>query len=146
MSTEYEQAFSPAFTMGAGDRFHSILCSRPVCFNDKEKDEAILTFFFIRRANGTYTITNVNRTYDARGKCVTRGVQGKKNVPDDEIEHEIQLVRETFAKGFKEATGRKLKWDYLDLSKVADPQEQVKRIQKWGRVAAFVDDGNISLQ
>ncbi len=67
--------------MEAGDRFHGILCSHPVVLDDESKSEIILTFFIIRRADGTYAICNVNRTYDAGGRCVTRGVQGKERIP-----------------------------------------------------------------
>ena len=125
-----------AFVMGDGDRFHGILCSRPVRFDDETKAEMILTFFVIRRANGTFTICNVNRTYDAKGNCVTRGVQGKEDIPADRIEQELRGIRETFSKGVEKGSGRKLEWDWLDLSEVTGMAEQVVHIKAWGRVTS----------
>src|ERR1035437_8986035 len=88
-----------AFVMGDGDRFRCILCSRPVLFDDKSGAEVILTFFVIRRSDGTYTICNVNRTYDSGGECVTRAVQGKDRIPADRIEDEVRGIRSTFTAG-----------------------------------------------
>ena len=129
---------SAAFIMEASDRFHGILCSRPVMFDDKAKAEVILTFFVIRRADSTYTICNVNRTYDAKGNCVTRSVQGKEGIPADRIEQEIRGIRETFSRGVEAGSGRKLEWDYLNLSDVVGMKEQALRIHEWGRVGVSI--------
>lgn len=136
MSKRQDEA---TFTIEAGDRLHSILCSHPVCFDDKSKAEMILTFFVIRRANGTFTICNVNRTYDAGGKCVTRTVQGKDGILASRIDDEVRAIRETFSRGVEQASGRRLEWDWLDLSAVTDMAGQVARIKEWGRVGAWTD-------
>jgi hypothetical protein len=125
-----------AFVMSSGDRFHGILCSHPVCFDDKSKAEMILTFFVIRRADGTFTICNVNRTYDSKGKCVTRTVQGKVGIAADRIDDEVSALREVFTKGVEQGSGVKMEWDWLDLSAVTDMAGQVALIKEWGRVGA----------
>lgn len=129
---------SAAFVMEAGDRFHGILCSRPVMFDDKAKAEMILAFYMIRRADSTYTICNVNRTYDSKGVCVTRSVQGKDDIPAARIEAEIRGIRETFSMGVEAGSGRKLEWDYLDLSGITGMKEQALRIHEWGRVGVSI--------
>jgi hypothetical protein len=135
-----------AFTMGDGDRFHGILCSHPVCFDDEAKAQIILTFFVIRRAGGTYTICNVNRTYDSKGECVTRSAQGKDGIPAARIDQEVREIREKFAKGVEAGSGRKLEWDWLDLSGITGTHEQVAAIAAWGRVGVKADlGGGISL-
>lgn len=123
-----------AFSMGDGDRFHGILCSHPVRFDDQTKAEVILSFFVIRRADGTCTICNVNRTYDAKGNCVTRSVQGKEGIPADKIGNEIRELREAFSKGVEAGSGRRLEWDWLDLTKIEGVHQQVAAIAAWGRV------------
>lgn len=123
-----------AFALGPDDRFRCIICSHPVHFDDKQKAEVILTFFVIRRAGNTYTICNVNRTYDAKGKCQSRSVQVKDGISGDRIEQEVEAIRDAFSKGIQVGSGRKLKWDDLDLSDVTSMQEQVRLIQEWGRV------------
>lgn len=127
-----------AFSLQENDRFHCILCSLPVRFDDKAKAEVILTFFVIRRASGRHTICNVNRTYDSKGACVTRAVQTKDGIPASRIDQEVTAIREAFSKGIEAGSGRKMEWDTLDLSTVASMKEQVARIHAWGRVGVRV--------
>lgn len=71
------------------------------------------------------------------GRCVSRTVQDKKDIPAARIADEIDAVRIGFALGIEKATGYKLKWYELDLSEVDDHAEQVVRIKAWGRVNAW---------
>ncbi|MCE9612916.1 MAG: hypothetical protein K8T26_01480 [Lentisphaerae bacterium] len=135
---DHQEEQEAAFVLGASDVFHSIFCSQPVLFADQAKAEIILTFFVIRRGNDTFTISNVNRTYDAKGKCVTRSVQNKDGIPASRIEQEIQAIKVAFARSIEAGSGRKLKWDSLDLTTVTTMKEQVERIHAFGRVAVRV--------
>jgi hypothetical protein len=125
--------------MEPGDRFHGILCSLPVCFDDKSRAEVVLTFFIIRRKAGHFTICHISKTYDSRGRAVTRSVQTKDSIPAAAIDAEIADIRELFAKGVEKGCGRRLEWDYLDLGGTAGTAEQVRLIREWGRVAAYTD-------
>lgn len=133
-----QPAQEAAFTMEQGDRFHAILCSHPVRFDDRDKAEIVLTFYVIRRERGAYTIVNVNHTYDSKGNCVTRAAQTKDHIPADEIEQNILDLRRKFTAAVEAGSGRKLEWDSLDLSNVAGLQEQAQRIDAWGRVGVRV--------
>ena len=44
------------------------------------------------------------------------------------------MLAPAFTKYAPVGSGRKLKWDDLDLSDVTSMQEQVRLIQEWGRV------------
>ena len=52
------QDSDPAFVMESDDRFHSILVSDGVKYETAPDHETVLTFFFIRRANGLFEIVN----------------------------------------------------------------------------------------
>ena len=122
-----------AFVMEGGDRFHRIIVSDSVLFDVDAAAETVITFFVIRRVSGLFDIVNVNRTF-SKGKPVSRTVQNKPGIRPDRIADEIDAIRIHFALGIEKATGYKLKWHELDLSKVDDHAEQVKRITAWGRV------------
>jgi len=125
-----------AFVMSEGDRFHRIIVSEGVRYESDPDAETVIAFFVIRRASGMFDFVNVNKTFRA-GKCVSRSVQGKKDIVAGRIADEIDAVRIGFALGIEKATGYKIKWHELDLSKVESMEGQVARIREWGRVGAW---------
>lgn len=145
--TNEPDPFSPAFTMDAGDRFHSIMICAPVIFDATPKMETIMTFFVIRRSSGKYSIAHIIRTYDEK-KCVSKKAHVKNDIPEQWLEKELNGLKGVtagFTQSAKKEWGVELKWDVLELKDVTDMKEQVQRIQAWGKITAFVDTGEISL-
>ena len=116
-----------AFVMDAGDRFHRIIVSDGVRYEVDGDAETVVTFFVIRRASGTFDIVNVNKIFQGK-ECVSRTVQAKNGVPAGRIAEEIDRVRIGFALGIEKATGHKLRWHELDLSKVEGRDAQATAI------------------
>jgi len=139
--------FDTAFTMGVDDRFHKIMVSAPVLFANAPDVETILTFFLIRRANKTFSIVSIVKTYEkGNEKVISRNALTKDNIPEERIELESKGIQAVFSKSIEEGSGVSLHWDVLDLSGDTEMGEQVRKIQGWGRVAAFADDGRIGFQ
>ena len=129
---------APAFTMGADDRFHSILVSDGVRYGTDPDAETVLTFFAIRRAAGTHDIVNVMKTF--RGdKCTLRNVQTKTDIPAHEIAREVNAVVSAFGGAIEKATGYRLTWHRLDLMNVESTQDQVRLVKDWGRVGVWAE-------
>lgn len=129
-----------AFVMRDGDRFHRILVSEGVRYEDDPDAETVVTFFVVRRADGTHDVFNVNKTF--RGPdCVSRTIQAKRGIPADRIADEVEAIERTFSKGIQAATGYRIKWHSLDLGRVEGVQAQVAAIAHWGRVGVKVDAG-----
>jgi hypothetical protein len=123
----------PAFVMGAGDRFHSIIVTDGIRFATEPDVEIILTFFAIRRASGLIDVVNVNKTF--RGsECIKRNIQKKSGIPAGNIQAELGAIRKGFGGDIEAQTGQRLEWHILDLSGVEDSTEQVRLIRSWGRV------------
>jgi len=132
-----------SFTMAADDRFQKIMVSAPVLFATAPDVETILTFFRIRRANATYSIVSIVKTYQ-KGKVISRKDLTKDNIPESRIEMESNALHSMFTQSIEEGSGVKLQWNVLDLSGDTEMGKQVEKIQQWGHVAAFVDDGKVS--
>lgn len=127
----------PAFTMDENDRFYSIIVSDPPIHYDVEPDaETILTFFAVRRASGTIDVFNVMKTFKNK-TCISRNIQSKLNIPPDKISSEIQAIIHYFAEGIRKKTNFKICWSHLNLSRVDDRDEQIKRIQVWNKVNVY---------
>jgi hypothetical protein len=135
-----EHSDSPAFTMKDGDRFHSILVSHGVTYKDAPGTETVLTFFVIRRASGKYSIAFIIKTYEG-SKCVSRKVQAKHDIHEERFQFELKAIKGLFTYSIEEKSGVKLEWDILDLKDVTEMEEQVKKIQAWGRVSASIAGG-----
>jgi hypothetical protein len=128
---------SPAFVLAEGDRFYKILVSDDIAFEYPPNTASNLTFFVIRRAHGLYDIVHVMKTYEAE-KCIRRSVNSKLGVKGTSIESEVASIQSVFSTAIKAQSGITLRWHTLDLADVEDTKEQVRRIQQWGRVRAFV--------
>ena len=55
-----------------------------------------------------------------------------------------KALHSMFTQSIEENSGVKLQWNVLDLSGDTEMGKQVEKIQQWGHVAAFVDDGKAS--
>ena len=124
--------------MEANDRLHSILVSDGVRYETDPDAETVLTFFAIRRANGTHDIVNVMKTFKG-SKCTLRNVQTKADIPASAIAKEVAMVVSTFGHSIKEKTGFRMTWHRLDLANVPSMQEQVRLVKDWGRVGVWVE-------
>ena len=114
-----------------GDRFLKIISSEPIQYEAEPDDcETFITFFVIALADGTYKIIQLMKTFKG-DDCISKGMQGKYEIPADGIEKEIAKI-EIFSKGIEDATGYKIKWHKLDLSKVEGRDAQVTAIEAWG--------------
>jgi len=126
-----------------GDRSHCIIVSEGVRYESDPDVETVIAFFIIRRASGMFDIVNILKTFKA-GRCVSRNVQGKKNIVAGRIADEIDALRICFALAIEKATGYTIKWHDLDLSGITGTQEQVAAIAAWGRVGVKAElDGGI---
>lgn len=63
----------PAFTLESDDRFHAIVASNPVKYEQEPDAETILTFFAVRRATGLIDFYNVMKI------GFTEGIREKTN-------------------------------------------------------------------
>lgn len=126
----------PAFVMESNDRFHSIIASNPVKYDQAPDTETVLVFFAIRRASGLIDIFHVMKTFKDEN-CISRNIQSKLSIPEAKIATELEQIQTHFAYGIKNATGITINWDLLDLSQVDDKNEQIKRIQQWNRVNVY---------
>ena len=126
-----------AFVMHGDDRFHRILVSDGVKFESVPGYETVLTFFVIRRGAGSYSIVHILKTFNG-DRCESRNVQ-TKDVAACEVDREVEAIRSVFTGAVEKASGTKLVWHTLDLSKVTDMQAQAQRIAAWGRVRAWTE-------
>lgn len=122
-----------AFVMEGDDRFHKILASDGVRFESSPGWEAVVTFFVIRRASGTFSIVNVTKTFKG-DTCVSRKVRTRDNVTADAIDRETARLTGAFTEAIEAELGKRLVWHTLELSTVTDVHEQTRRIAEWGRV------------
>lgn len=123
----------PAFTMQKDDRFHQIIVSSPVLFELSPDTETVISFIVIRRTIGSYSIVNVLKTFQ-KGKCISRSVQDKNDIPAKNIDAEMTKIQADFTRGVQGQTNYKVQWDALNLSKIADKKVQLERIKKWGKL------------
>jgi hypothetical protein len=139
--------FSPAFTLNDGDRFHCILVSHGVTYKEAPAVETVLTFFVIRRSSGKYSMVNILKTYNTfdGSKCISKKANAKHDIPEKRIDFELKGIKGLFTYSIEEKSGVKLEWESLDLKDIVTMAEQVKKIQAWGLITAFVDTGEISL-
>jgi hypothetical protein len=130
----------PAFILEDGDLFYCILVSEGVRYESDPDAETVLTFFVVRRTNGTHDIVNVSKTFKGEA-CVSRTVQKKQGIPAGRIEDEVEAIERTFSKGIEDATGYRIRWYRLDLAQTKDRATQVAAIAHWGRVGVKADAG-----
>ena len=131
MSTTPEN--EAAFVMEADDRFHSIVASDPILFEQDPDAESFIVFFVIRRKNGGHDVVNLHKIFK-NGKCIRRTVQTKNEKPGLDMGAEIAATLRLFSAGIEKESGYRIKWNTLDLSAIQDMHEQVRRIREWGRV------------
>jgi hypothetical protein len=125
-----------AFVLEDGDRFHSIWVSDGIRYKVEDDVETVITFFVIARADGTFEIVQIMKTFKGQD-CISRGVQKKKGIPADRLKTEIANIEWVFGVGIEKMTGFRIKWHRIDLSKIENPVEQVAKIKAWGRVGAW---------
>lgn len=132
--TPKEQA---AFTIEKGDRFHSILATDPIRYAQAPGTETFIFFFAIRRGSGGHIdMFNIMKRFEGNACCFTQSVPSKMNISESKIAAEIEFIKTHFTEELRAASGGgAISWNELDLSQVADIKEQVKRIQKWGRIS-----------
>lgn len=129
-----------AFTLEDGDRFHRIILSDPIRYEQVPDAETILCFYVIRRESGNIDIFNVVKTFQS-GKCVSRNIQSKMGIPTANIGEELKAIQTHFSKGIKDATGFTINWNVLDLASVTEKARQMQIISDWGiSVKRFAKD------
>lgn len=126
----------PAFTMNENDRFHAIIASSPIKYNQIPDTETVMVFFVIRRASGKIDIYHIMKTFKGKN-CISRNIQSKLGIPETRIATELEQIQTHFACGIKNATSLEIKWDLLDLSQVEDRDEQIRRIRQWNRLNVY---------
>jgi len=136
MKSNQEPEQEPAFTMDENDRFHAIIASSPIKYDQIPDTETVMVFFVIRRENRTIDIFHVMKTFKGKN-CISRNIQSKLGVPETRIATEMEQIQTHFAYGIKNATGITISWDLLDLSQVEDRDEQIKRIQQRNRLNVY---------
>jgi hypothetical protein len=126
----------PAFVMKDGDRFYSILSSNPIKYDQVPDTETVMVFFVIRRASGLIDIFHVIKTFEG-AQCVGRHVQSKLGISETSICVELDAIKTHFIEQMKAASDITIAWNEIDLSKVTDRNEQVRRIQAWNRLNVY---------
>jgi len=112
--------------MGEGDRYTGVLCSSPVCCGHRRKVTVLWIYLFIRKADGSNLICNVPRACDAEGHII-----GK--VDWDKIDNHAE-------EGVEREQDREVEWHFLDLSGVTNMQEQIEKMDAWGRIGKYADN------
>ncbi|MDD5519486.1 MAG: hypothetical protein PHI84_01570 [Kiritimatiellae bacterium] len=123
----------PAFVMDKDDCFYKLIVSNPVLFELAHDAHTVLTFVAIHRTIGTFSITNIIKTFQ-KGVCVSRLVQDKNGITAKNIEKEMAKIQTDFTQGVQAQTNCETYWDALDLSKTTDRKEQCERIKIWGKL------------
>lgn len=102
--------------------------------------ETILCFFIIRRASGKHDIFHILKTFQ-KANLISRNVQAKQNISQEQIPTEIENIKRHFTGGVKQHTnGYELQWDELNLSNIDSREEQIHRIKEWGKLNVFKSD------
>lgn len=137
-SVKFNQKPDPqeaAFTMDASDRLYAVIASCPIVYQVPDM-ETVLVFFVIRRSTGLIDAFLVMKTFQGQ-RCVSRTVQSKLSISEAKIAGEIKKIKEYFTNEIKAATHFTISWNHLDLSGVADKNEQIKRIEQWNRLNVY---------
>lgn len=122
--------------MKAGDRFHRIMVSDDIAF-ENDPAVAVLACFSIRRATGVFDIVFVHKTY--RGEeVVGKSVQEKTGISHQRIEDELVQVRTAFTGAIESLTGISVTWNVLDLSRAQNDAEHIRMIREYGCFNVFV--------
>lgn len=124
---------TPAFTLNAGDRFHKIVVSDPFLCAMMPDTRTVITIISIHRASGLFSVVNVIKSYKS-GKCVSRLCHDKDGITAKTVEKALIKIQTDFSQGIFSQGNNKIAWENLDLSPIADKQEQIKVIKKWGRL------------
>lgn len=119
------------FVLQDEDRFHAILHSGDIRLADGTV--MILVIFAIRRVVGSYDLFITNRFFRPDA-MVSRSLMSKKDIAAAEIERTLAMTAAAFAKTLQTAKGPVIRWDELDLRKIAGKEEQIETIKKWGKL------------
>lgn len=119
-----------AFVMEDADRFYRLITSGDIRFAKEPKTVSVITFFVIRRAVGVFDIFIIHKIFEASGN-MRRQVQSKLGITQRAIDQEVNAIRDVFFTALTKGSGIPINWNELDLSKVTDRDEQVRRIKAW---------------
>ena len=61
-------------------------------------------------------------------------LMSKKDIPADDVDQDVSNTSSTFGLGLNLKGGTDIQWDELDLREVSGREEQLRRIQGWGKV------------
>jgi hypothetical protein len=128
------------FVLESDDRFYKIISSGDILFESAPGTVAVITFFVIRRQRGVFDIYIVHKTFEKSGE-VLKSVQSKENIGQQQIDAEVTKIRDVFGLGVTVKTGYQINWNELDLSGVADRDEQIRRIKAWGGLRVYRQEG-----
>ena len=127
------EVHEPAFTMAKGDRFHKIIVSAPLRFALMPDTTTVITFIVIRRAAGTFSISNIIKT-SKDGRLFSRSVQEKSPIAAKNFEKELAKIQTNFTQGVQAQTNCKVDWSTLDLAHIESKVEQLQAIKAWGKL------------
>jgi hypothetical protein len=114
------------------DPFHCILHSGEITLADGTT--MVLVIFVVRRASsGLFDMFIVNKFFRQDG-TTNHTLMSKKDVPADDVDQVASNTSSTFALGLKLKGEPDIQWDELDLREVSDREEQLQRMQGWGKV------------
>lgn len=119
-----------AFVMEDADRFYRLITSGDIRLAKEPKTVSVITFFVVRRAQGLFDIFIIHKIFEGAGD-VRRQVQSKLGITQRNIDQEVNAIRDVFFTALTKGSGIPINWNELDLSKVTDRDEQVRRIKDW---------------
>ena len=127
------------FVLADDDRFARILVSSPIHFQRHPKQSAVISFFVIQRAaTRLVDVVNVHKTFKEHD-LVSRSVQEKKGIRQDNIDDELAAIMGSFSEGIRQGSGIDVQWNSLDLSGLDSRKEQLATINAWPHMAAWKD-------
>ena len=124
----------------SGDRFHRVISSGDIAVPADPPYTSVICFFAILRMSGEFDVVCLHKIFEHDGS-VRRTAQTKVDIGADDIEADLEAIRSAFGGGVEEATGIAIEWRELDLSDVADPEEQMRRMEAWPGLRAWRAEG-----
>jgi hypothetical protein len=121
----------PAFVLQDDDRFYRIISSGEIHFGAEPGTISVVTFFVIYRSTGLFDIFVIHKVFLQSGE-VRRTVQTKLGLLKEQIDTECASIRDVFGMRLKLQPNFTINWRELDLSKVLERNEQLRRIKVWG--------------
>lgn len=119
-----------AFIMEDADRFYRLITSGDIRVAKEPKTASVITFFVIRRALGMFDFFIIHKIFEEADN-VRRQVQSKLGITQRNIDQEVNAIRDVFFTALTKGSGIPINWNELDLSKVTDRDEQIRRIKAW---------------